>query len=508
MRNDYIYRYWQRFGDGGFKRLITKGYYFKNTHYNYIPTFTGPGHCSIYTGATPNTHGIIANDWHLKNSQKNIYCVEDTAVLPVGTANKQHRVSPKNQLSSTIGDELKINSNNNSKVFAVAIKDRSALLPAGHAANGAFWFDDETGNFVSSTWYMNQLPQWLQQFNAEKNAAKYLQNDWKTLYPISTYSNSLPDENNYESVPNKKEKPIFDYNYKPQLEKNNVAIIKATPFGNSITTDVALACIKNENMGKDNYPDLFCLSYSSPDIIAHAYGPRSVEIEDVYLRLDKEIERLLNFLEKEIGKNNYTVFLTADHGAADVPRHLSDNKINAGYSREKKLAKELKKFLFQTFSDSLLLEDISNEQIFLNEKKIKELNLDEDKIETQLCKFLVEQSNIAEAYPSKILKLSSCNQNNYLSLLQNGYSHKLSGNVAFMYQPAFMDYGEKGTTHGSGYNYDTHVPLIFFGAGIKAGNNFDYTSITQIAPTICELLKLNQPNGCISKPLNGYFVSH
>ena len=188
MRNDYIYRYWNRFGNGGFKRLVENGYYFKNAHYNYIPTFTGPGHCSIYTGATPKTHGIIANDWHIKSSHNSTYCVEDTLVNSVGTNNKNGRMSPKNQLSSTMGDELKISSNGQAKVFAVALKDRSAILPAGHSGNAAYWFDDETGNFISSTWYQNQLPDWLVNYNNEKKWIKYLSNNWSPLYSIETLS--------------------------------------------------------------------------------------------------------------------------------------------------------------------------------------------------------------------------------------------------------------------------------------------------------------------------------
>jgi len=504
MRNDYIYRYWNRFGNGGFKRLVENGYYFKNAHYNYIPTFTGPGHCSIYTGATPKTHGIIANDWHIKASNKITYCVEDSLVNSVGTGNKNCRMSPKNQLSSTIGDELKISSNNEAKVFAVALKDRSAILPAGHAANAAYWFDDESGNFITSTWYQNQLPDWLQKFNAEKKYVKYLSNIWSPLFPIETYTNSLPDENRYESAPNKKEKSVFNYEYKSFIEKNSPSILKATPWGNSITNECAMACIKNENLGKDNITDLFCLSYSSPDIIAHSYGPRAVEVEDMFLRLDKDIEALLNFLDAEVGKNNYTVFLTADHGGGDVPNHLKDNQINAGYMRENKLKKEIKNYFVQLYNDSLIFEDISNEQIFLNDKRIAELKLDKNTIENNLCAFFVKKQGIAEAYPSSVLINEAFVGNDYRALLQNGYNQKLSGHVAFIYEPAYMDHGEKGTTHGSGYNYDTHVPIIFYGNGVKKGNNYKYITITQIAPTVCELLQINQTNSTIAEPLNDY----
>lgn len=506
MRNDYIYRYWNRYGNGGFKRLVNNGYYFKNAHYNYIPTFTGPGHCSIYTGTTPRTHGIIANEWFVKNTIKtNMYCTEDSTVKTVGSITKAGLMSPKNQLTSTIGDELKMTFNKKAKVFGVALKDRSSILPAGHAANGAFWFDESTGNFISSTWYMNELPNWVQRFNEKKLAKTYLENGWNTLYPPETYTSSISDDNNYEMIPNKQDKPVFPYFYKNFLEKNNVGIIRSTPYGNSITKDFALECIKNEQLGKDDITDLLCISFSSTDIVAHSYGPRSLEIEDIYLRLDKDLEELLNDLDKEVGKNNYTVFLTADHGGADVPNHLKDNKIPAGYLKETTLTRDIKKYFQTNYADTALLANISNEQVFLNETKITELKLNIDELEQKLASYLITIKGIAEAYPSKILKYNSFENDDYRALLQNGYNHKLSGNVCFIYNAAWMDFAEKGTTHGAGYNYDTHVPVLFYGSGIKKGSSYDYVSITQVAPTICELLQINQPNGCIATPLNDFF---
>ena len=507
MRNDYIYRYWDRLGDGGFKRLINNGFYFKNAHYNYIPTYTGPGHSSIYTGATPRTHAIIANDWHIKSSAISNYCVSDTGVKSIGCTNKNGKMSPKNQLSSTIGDELKISTNQMGKVFSIAIKDRSAILPAGHAANGAFWYDEITGNFISSSWYIKELPSWVNAFNNKNFPKVYLTKGWQTLYPISSYSNSLADNNNYEASPVKKAAITFPYNYKDFIEKNDFSIIKSNPYGNTITKDLAISCLINESLGKDNIADLLCISFSSPDYIGHYYGPRSIEAEDIYLRLDKDIEDLLNTLDEQVGKNNYTIFLTADHGGADVPNHLIDYKIPAGYIKEKYLVTEIKKFLQRSFGDSSIFENNSNEQIFLDARKINQLNLKTAEVESKLADFLITINGISEAFTSSTLKTQSFYKNDYPTLLQNGYNHKLSGNVCYIYNPAWMDYSEKGTTHGAGYNYDTHVPIIFYGNGIKKGNYFQYVSITQIAPTICELLQINQTNGCISDPLNEFFIS-
>lgn len=506
MRNDYIYRYWNRYGNGGFKRLVNEGFYFKNAHYNYTPTYTGPGHCSIYTGTTPKSHGIIANDWFLKASGKYMYCVDDSSVSTVGSNNKNGLKSPKNQLSSTIGDEMKMSSTQRSKVFSVALKDRSSILPGGHMADAAFWYDDDSGNFISSSWYLKELPQWLKDFNDKKFVETYLEKGWQPLYALDTYTNSLPDENNYENAANKKEKAVFPYDYKTFLDKNNYSVIESTPYGNSITKDLAMACIINEGLGNDEVTDLFSLSFSSTDHVGHYYGPRSVEIEDIYLRLDKDMEEFLNFLDKQVGKNNYTVFLTADHGGSDVPTHLLDNKSDGGYIKQKQLVTKIKNFFYTTYGDSLLYRNTSNEQVFIDEKKVNDLKLDKNKVEETLAEFLITIKGIAEAYPSAAIKNKSGKANDYLTLLANGYNQKLSGNVCYIYEPGWMyDGGKKVVTHCGSYNYDTHVPVLFYGNGIKKGDSFKYISITQIAPTICELLQINQPNSTIAEPLNDFF---
>lgn len=505
MRNDFIYRYWDRYGKGGFRRLVNEGFHFKNAHYNYIPTYTGPGHCSIYTGATPRAHGVIANDWCLRGADGYMYCAEDTAVRTIGAEGKAGWMSPKNQLSTTIGDELKMSSVQRGKVFSVALKDRSAILPAGHAADAAFWFDDASGRFISSGWYLKQLPDWVQEFNKKEAVIGYLSKGWQTLYPLTSYTASIADDNNYEEAPNKKEKAVFPYDYTAQITNKKYSVIKYSPWGNTLTKDLAIDCLRNEQMGKDDTPDLLCVSFSSPDLVSHAYGPRSVEVEDVYLRLDKDLEELLNELDKEVGKGNYTVFLTADHGGADVPAHLKDLHIPSGRISDRQIVGELKQYLQLHWGDSLLLQSFSNEQVFLQETKLNKLKIDRNKIEYELAAFLTTLPGVAEAYPSDVLLYGAFPIRDPRTLLQNGYNHRLSGNICVLYAPGWMDHGSKGTTHGSGYNYDTHVPVIFYGNGVKPGSTWDYTTITQIAPTVCELLRISQPSATVSEPLNGFF---
>jgi predicted AlkP superfamily pyrophosphatase or phosphodiesterase len=499
MRNDYIYRYWDRYGNGGFKKLVNGGYYLRNAHYNYVPTITGPGHASIFTGTTPKVHGIIANDWYDKVSDKELYCVKDENVEPVGINVKARKRSPVHLLSTTIGDELKLNSNGKSKVFGISLKDRSAIFPAGHAANAAYWYDDSSGYFISSSWYVKELPSWLNDLNAKQLPKTYLQKGWSTLKPIETYTNSIADNNAYEKAANKKDTPTFPYDYSAYSVPGKYGMLKQTPYGNTITKDMAIACLKNEKLGKDEYTDLLTISFSSPDIIGHEYGPRSVEIEDVYLRLDLELEELIKTLDAEVGANNYVLFLTADHGAAEVPNYLKDNKIPADYFDEKILEKQLKEYFIKNFNDEKILIGCFNQQVFLNEDKLDKIN--RQYVEQKLCDYLVTINSISEAYPSVVLKNSSSDGRDAKSLMQMGYNHQRSGNVAYELKPGWMDHEKTGTTHGASYSYDTHVPLIFYGSGIEKGSSLDYIKITQIAPTISDILKINYPNGCTSDPI-------
>lgn len=504
MRHDYIYRYWNKFGNGGFKKLVSDGYFFKNAHYNYVPTYTGPGHASIYTGTTPSTHGIISNDWYAKETNQMMYCTDDKSVKPVGTESKAGLMSPKNLLVTTIGDELKLSTGQQSKVFAISLKDRSSILPGGHSANGAFWFDGSIGKFISSTHYMNQLPAWLNEFNDQQLAKKYLSQGWATLYPIADYTESIADKNNYEKAPNKKDTAIFPYEYSKQLAKNDYEILKATPFGNTITKDLALACLKAENLGKGKETDMLCVSFSSTDYVGHSYGPRSVEIEDVYLRLDKDLEELINSLNATVGKDNYVLFLTADHGACDVPSHLKDLKIPGGYINESELGKTLKTFCQTKFGDSLI-SCLVNQQVFLNEAKMISMKLDRMQVEHQLSDYLLTIKGVAEAYPSDVLRYESFTDHTFKFLIQKGYNQVRSGNVAFSYNPAWMEFMNKGTTHGASYSYDTHVPVIFYGMGITKGSSVKKVNVVDIAPTISLMLHMSFPNGTSGKPLEELF---
>ncbi len=501
MRYDYIYRFWDKYGNDGFKKLVNEGYFCKNTNYNYVPTYTAPGHASIYTGTTPAVHGIIANDWFNRVTGRTMYCAEDNNVNPLGTMAKEGKRSPVNMLTSTITDELHISTNMKSKVIGIALKDRSAILPAGHTANAAYWFDGSNGNFVTSTYYMTELPKWVQEFNKKELPKKYLTQSWNTILPIEQYTESLPDDNKYETISKGELKPTFPHDLEKLYPSNGgLGMIRGTPFGNTLTKDFAIEVIKQENMGKSGATDFLAISFSSPDYIGHYYGPNSIEQEDDYLRLDKELAELIKAIELQVGKGNALIFLTADHAAPEVPAYLMDLKIPAGYVKEDKMIDSLKKYLTITYGDSLVL-SYSNQQVFLNHKVLEAKKLYIEEVQEDVAAFIQKFADVSEVITATTMNTSQFTEGTRY-LMQKGYNAKRSGDVLVNYLPGYVEYMSTGTTHGSPYSYDTHVPLLFYGWNVKQGSSTEQIVIPDIAATLAMMLNIQFPNGCTGKPIS------
>ena len=495
MRYDYLTRFSDRYSGNGFKRLLNNGFSLENAHYNYIPTYTAVGHTSIYTGTTPENHGIISNNWYDKFLKKSIYCVDDNKYKTVGNETNSGNKSPFRMQTTTVTDQLHLAQNMRGKTIGIGIKDRSAILPAGHTANAAYWFDGSSrGQWISSTFYMESLPKWVVNFNESGIAEDYLKNSWETLYNIDTYINSVLDDNLFERKFKGETTTSFPHNI-PELRKENgnYDILKAIPNGNTFTLDFAKSAIINENLGKNKDTDFLTLSLSSTDYIGHHFGPASIEIEDTYLRLDKDLADFLSFLDQKIGKNNYTVFLTADHAAVDVPSYLQSLKIPAHYLKTKKLKEYISSITKKYFNSTELVENISNYQIYLDKKKIESLGLNKDKVAEKLVEEVMTFDGIYKAVTAKTLQTSRFTDG-IMNSLQNGYNQKFSGDVMMIPMPATSNWGKKGTSHGSGYSYDTHIPIIFYGNGIKKGLSKKRYNIIDIAPTIANLLKIEAPN--------------
>ncbi|MBJ7881893.1 alkaline phosphatase PafA [Gelidibacter salicanalis] len=501
MRYDYLTRFYDKYGDGGFKRMMTEGFDCKNHHFNYVPTYTGPGHTSVYTGTTPKYHGIIGNNWYDKEIKKSVYCTEDSTVTSIGTTHDAGKMSPRRMKTTTFGDENRLFTQMRGKTIGIALKDRGAILPAGHTANAAYWFHGaDEGRWITSTYYMSEMPQWVQKFNTSNQAQSYLK-EWNTLYDIATYTESGSDENTFEGGFNGKETATFPYDLMALNDKNmGFDIIKATPYGNSITTDFALAAIDGEALGKDEFTDVLAISYSSPDYIGHNFGVNSKEVQDTYLRLDKDLERLFKGLDAKVGKGNYTVFLTADHAAVEVPAYLKSVNIPAGYFDGRVFKEQLYAFLKAKYKTEDLVETISNNQIFLNRSKLSEMDLDLYEVQNAIVNEIIAYTHIDKAYSGISMSQTSFTTG-IEELIQNGYNQKRSGDVIYILDPAVISYSQTGSTHGSSFNYDTHVPLLLFGHGITHGSTYKKTHITDIAPTMSAILGISFPNAATGQPL-------
>lgn len=500
MRWDYLYRYQKRYTDGGFKRLLNDGFSCENTVIPYVPSVTAIGHTCIYTGSVPSIHGIAGNNF-VKNGEK-VYCTDDDTVKPVGSNSEAGLMSPRNLWVTTIGDEMKIASNGRAKVVGVALKDRASILPAGHNPDGAFWFDDKSGNFITSTYYMNQLPKWVEAFNGKKLPELYMSEKWNTLYPKDTYTESTFDENEYENGIKKGVKATLPLNLPELYKKYGYNIIRNTPFGNSLTFDMAKAAIDGEQLGADDETDLLAVSCSSTDYIGHQVGTHAVETEDTYLRLDKAIADFLSYLDAKVGKGNYLVFLSADHGAMNNARFLQDRRIPAGNWDDGVAAKKLNEVIAKEFPNTVdLVKTVMNYQVFFNREVIKNQHLDFAKIKQTVVDFLKEDSCVLYACDMEKTMTESIPEE-VKDRIVNGYNRERSGDIQIVLKPNFYTHGMKGTDHGAWNLYDTHIPLVFMGWGIKHGATTKRTFMTDIAPTIGALIHVQAPNGCVGQPIS------
>ncbi len=498
MRWDYLYRFYDRYdNNGGFKRMLNKGFSCENTLIPYTPTVTACGHSSIYTGSVPAITGITGNMWWDNEQMREVYCTEDNSVNTVGSPSALGKQSPRNLLTSTICDELRLATNFRSKVIGIAIKDRGGILTAGHSANAAYWFDNTNGNWITSTYYMNELPGWVADFNNQKLVDNYYKKGWNLLYPPNTYVQSTADDKPYESKP-------FGKTFPYDLQKyagNDYSRIAATPMGNSFTIDFAKAAIKEEQLGADDITDFLAVSFSSPDYIGHTFGPNSVESEDGFLRLDKDLGDFLDYLDNKIGKDQYTVFLTADHGVAHTPEFMEENKLSGGRVFIGDSVRSLNRILAEKYKVNSLIVSHDNYQIHLNHPAIDAAGIDKKELKKWIIDHLKNAPGIDRVFALDELNSTPLNST-IRKMLNNGYYPKRSGDIQIILKPNYIDaYSKTGTTHGLWNPYDSHIPLLWYGWGIKDGKTNREIYMTDIAATIAALLKIQVPNGNVGQAI-------
>jgi predicted AlkP superfamily pyrophosphatase or phosphodiesterase len=501
MRWDYLYRYYDRYkADGGFKRLLSKGFSYENAMIPYTPTYTACGHATIFTGSVPAIHGITGNDWWDRDLKDVLYCTEDFAQKPVGSTNDYiGHMSPKNMLTTTIGDELRLATNFKSKVIGLSLKDRASILPAGHSANAAYWYDNKSGNFMTSTYYMSSLPEWMQRFNNKKMVDAYYKKNWNTLYPINTYTQSTADNKDYESDIFSDGVKTFPYVLDSFVGKNYKHVLY-TPYGNSLLIDVAKETITHEKLGRNGTTDLLTLSFSAPDYIGHSFGTNAIEVEDCFLRLDIELGNFLTYLDKTVGIGAYTVFLTADHGVAHNTDFNKENKLPGRFISEDNIMQILNKAAAEKYGIKKLVVNADNYQYTVHPDSLAAAKLDRNEVVAFLSSIVKKQPGVSAAFDVMQLKTYPMNTKQ-ATMLTNGYFERRNGDIQVIYEPGWTDPHGLTGMHGIWNPYDAHIPLLFYGYGIKPGRSVKEVYMTDIAPTIAALLRIQMPNGCIGTPL-------
>jgi predicted AlkP superfamily pyrophosphatase or phosphodiesterase len=501
MRWDFLYRFYNKYSENGFKRMLKEGFSCENTYINYLPSFTAVGHTCIFTGSVPSISGITGNDWVDQLTGAHVYCTEDSTVQSIGVEYATDgKMSPRNLLVSTITDELRMATNYQSRVVGVSLKDRAAILPAGHTANAAFWMDDSSGNFISSSYYMKRLPAAVENFNRQKKIDHFTNSDWNTLYPINTYIESDSDNKSYEGKMPGELLPVFPHNIKSAYAKNHGSF-RYTPFGNSLTLDFAKTVLDTYQLGQGTATDFLTINCASTDYVGHLFGPNSVEIEDTYLRLDLDLASFFSYLDEKIGKGEYIVFLTADHGVSHAVGYSQMNRMPADYFVNSNILNDLDQLIQQKLGYFKVIRSGGNYQINFDMEKIAAYNADFDAIKKLVVDYLKKQPGVA--YAVDIEKIQDAPIPEPIkTMIINGYNYKRSGQVQVIFQPGWLEsYSRTGSTHGTWNPYDTHIPLVFMGWDIHPGASATRVNMTDIAPTLATLLHIQAPDGNIGSPI-------
>jgi predicted AlkP superfamily pyrophosphatase or phosphodiesterase len=502
MRYDYIQRFWDKMDDNGIKLLVNRGTFCRNTSFNYLFSQQGVGHASLAAGTIPADHGIVGREWYLYLQDKIEGSTEDQQYKAVGGDVDNGHYSPKNLMCTTFPDELRLSNNFQSKVFSVSPDPAPGIFSAGHTANGAYWFDPRSGNWITSTYYTDSLPGWVKQFNAKLFPAIYLKETWNTLLPIDQYKESLPDNNKYET--GLKGQVTFPYNLEEISEikkkKMDFSLLNKTPFGNTYTQDFAVNLILQEKLGKDDITDMLTICFTSLENIGSLFGPNSVEVEDAFLRLDKELAHFLEFVDREIGKENALIYLTSDHGVAQIPSYLSDNKIPAGYFNQNGAISLLMSALNNTYGKGDWIRAYHAQQIYLNHTLIEDSKLSLTQMQDYIAQFMLQFSGISNTVTAHTLQTANFTDGIFRKI-QNSYNQKRSGDVILNLKAGWVEKNDGSTGGTSSYSYDSRIPLIWYGWKIGHASITRPVDIIDVAPTLSTFMNITFPNSCTGTPI-------
>lgn len=512
MRPDYIYKYWDHFEEGGFKRLVNEGHTFRNAYFRHLQTSTGPGHAAQLTGASPSVHGLIGNNWYVRELGRNINVIEDvgSGYRGVGSLPDYNgEKSPGNMLTTTVGDELYMFTGERSRTIGISRKDRGAILPAGHTGH-AYWYENATGNFITSTYYMDELPGWMQEFNSRNLPQEYLTRIWEPLLPIEQYVESRPDNNPYEGTFPGMDTPTFPVDLAYLVEEHNQrpGLLNRTPFGDELLFELAIAAIEGEGLGRGGVPDILTIGLSATDAIGHRFGPGSKQLQDHMIRLDRYFAEFFDYLDREFGMENVLIFLTADHGAVYIPEYMSDLGIPTGHSNFEvtvggQIRQAVSDYMERVYGEDFLL-SYSSKSLYFDHDIMDQNGLDHVAVQKDIARFVLSLDAVGGSLTADALNNREFTEG-IRSRAMHAYHQKRSGDVVLWLKPQTLSgTGTSGTGHGSGWGYDTHIPLMFMGYDIWSGETYEKVYVSDIASTVAVFLHSSFPSGNIGNPLNEF----
>ncbi len=502
LKYDWIERYWNLFGEGGIKRLMKQGTSFTDASVPFLFADIGSSNASISTGAPPAIHGIISENWYSRLRREPVNCTKDYLARSIGGTNGNARHSANQLLANTLGDQLILSSNYKSKVISVSFRPESAILLEGHLPGSAYWFDSPSGNWITSSQYANTLPEWVNTFNSRNSAGHYMTRDWELLLADNLYSSCPPDDNGLETGFFNQFK-TFPYSLSrirhESLGQDN-EILGMTPFGNTLTTDFALAAFLEEGLGKDPATDILWVSYTSIDQITKLFGPDSREVADALLRLDMDLQRLIYQVEETLGKDKALIFLTSTHGSCMDPDYSKALNLPGGFFRYRNAVSLLNSYLSAIYGDGAWVENYVKNQLYLNETLIDQKKLSFTIIQDQAARFLTHFDGVARAIPSDRLIKGEVTSL-WGDMVQNSFNPDRTGDIILILQPGWIEEENTDSDSRSPYSYDTHVPMIWY--GWKTSKQIIHRPVTllDIAPTIAHLLNISAPSGSSGKIL-------
>ncbi len=498
FRYDFLERFADLFSAGGFRRLMKDGALFTNANYEYLPTYTAPGHAAIATGSVPAYNGIVGNLWFDREANKmRVMVSDDNARLVTGKGVRETpgSFSPRILIGTTISDQLRLANSFQSKVVSLSFKDRSAILSGGQRPNSVYWFSASTGEFVTSDYYTKELPAWVKQFNDKQKPDQYFGAKWERSLPAEAYARAQTTNLALQrsSVGNQFPYTVTGGETAPGARFYDA--FQFTPFGSEHLANFAKAAIENEELGKDNYPDLLSVSFSSPDLTGHAFGPDSQEVLDVYCRLDKTLADFLLYLDKKVGLANTLIAVSGDHGVCPVPEYLTQLGLDAARLSDKPIREAVNQALAERFNDDKLVQAFVNDQFYLDRKRMADKRLPVSEVERVVGEAALTIPGIVRYFTRTQILDGRLPNDPIARRVAGGFHRQRSGDVWLITKPfSFIAEGALATTHGSPYNYDTHVPIILFGAQVRRGRYHIECSPSDIAPTLAAMLGIEMPN--------------